>query len=124
MFTEDAAGWRQLAGEALATAMASTLKFKPRHGAAVAAVLASALGGFLTNPMGAAIEVPAVVALQPRPFSHRLAGDFTRDGKPVIAPLRIIRLERTLTIMIHQVTVVDYERCVFDRACPRVTPVV
>ena len=126
MFTEDEVGCRQLAGKASTPATSSTLKFKPRprHRAAVAVALAAALAGPVASPMGAAIDAPAVVALQPRPFSYRLAGDFTRDGKPVIAPLRIIRLDRTLTIMIHQVTVVDYERCVFDRACPRVTPVV
>jgi formylglycine-generating enzyme required for sulfatase activity len=72
------------------------------------------------NRVGAVIEAPEVVTLHSGPFSYRLPGEFTRDGKPLIAPQRIAQLDRTLTIMVHQVTVVDYERCVLDRACPRV----
>jgi len=124
MFTERAEGCGQPAGEASAAATSSRLKFKPRRRAAVTAVLAAALAGPVANPTGAAIEAPAVVTLQPRPFSYRLAGDFTRDGKPVIAPLRIMELDRTLTIMTNEVTVVDYGRCVRDRACPFAVPAV
>jgi formylglycine-generating enzyme required for sulfatase activity len=72
---------------------------------------------------GAAVPAPAMVALQPRPFYYRLAGEFTHDGKPVNAPLRMARLDRTLTIMAYQVTAADYQRCVLDGACPLAEPV-
>lgn len=65
------------------------------------------------------IAAPALIELQPRTFQHRNAGDFSRDGKPVNAPLRAIKLERRLAIMTHQVTAADYQRCVDDKACPR-----
>jgi formylglycine-generating enzyme required for sulfatase activity len=39
----------------------------------------------------------------------------------VNAPLRAIRLERPLAIMTHQVTAADHQRCVDDKACPRLT---
>jgi formylglycine-generating enzyme required for sulfatase activity len=103
--------------------MWSSLKFKLSHAAALAAVLATALAAPAANPVDAATEAPGVVALQPRPFSYRLAGEFTHDGKPVNAPLRIARLDRTLTIMTHQVTAADYQRCVRDGACPPAAPV-
>jgi formylglycine-generating enzyme required for sulfatase activity len=67
---------------------------------------------------GAAITAPAVIALQPRPFYYRVAGEFTRDGKPVNAPLRIVGLDQTLTIMAYQVTAADYQRCVLNGGCP------
>jgi formylglycine-generating enzyme required for sulfatase activity len=102
--------------------MSSPLKFELRQAAAVAVMLAAALPAPSATPVGAVVEAPAVVSLEPRAFSYRLAGEFTRDDKPVNAPLRTARLERTLTIMTHQVTVADYERCIDDLACPRVAP--
>lgn len=70
--------------------------------------------------VGAAVRAPApaTVTLKPRPFSYRLAGEFTRDRKPVNAPLRMVRLDRALTIMTYQVTAADYQRCVLDGGCP------
>jgi formylglycine-generating enzyme required for sulfatase activity len=95
------------------------------HLAALATVLALALAAPGPDILpGAEIPAPAVVALQPRPFYYRLAGEFTRDGKPVDAPSRMARLDRTLTIMAYQVTAADYQRCVLDGACPSAAPVV
>jgi formylglycine-generating enzyme required for sulfatase activity len=102
--------------------MSRPLKFEPRHAAPVALALAAGLAASSANPVGTAPEAPAVVAIEPHPFSYRSAGEFTRDGKPVNAPLRIARLDRALAIMTHQVTAAEYERCVLDRACPRVAP--
>jgi formylglycine-generating enzyme required for sulfatase activity len=104
--------------------MSPSPKFKISHLAAPAATLVAALAALSANMVVAAINAPAVVALQPRPFYYRLAGEFTRDGKPVNAPLRMAQLDRTLTIMTHQVTAADYQRCVRDRACAPVAPVV
>jgi hypothetical protein len=74
-----------------------------------AAVLATVSAVALAAPgpdmvVGAAISTPAMVVLQPRPFWYRVAGEFTRDGKPVNAPLRMMRLDRTLTITAATVT--------------------
>ena len=79
--------------------------FKLNQSAALATVSAVALAA--PGPdmvVGAAISAPAMVVLQPRPFWYRVAGEFTRDGKPVNAPLRMMRLDRTLTITAYQVT--------------------
>ena len=120
MTTDEAVCRRQVSGDAFDACHVARLSFEPRYFAAVAIVLASTLAPPLASQLGAVIEAPAVVALQPRPFSYRLAGEFTRDGRPLSAPLRIAQLDRTLTIMIHQVTVADYERCVRDRGCLRI----
>ncbi len=60
---------------------------------------------------------PAMVELVPGALSYRAAGEFTRDGKVVEAPLLSIRLTRPLSIMQHQVSSVDYQACVDDGAC-------
>jgi len=79
------------------------------------------LTAFTWSPVrqAGAITAPAIIVLQPLTFFHRKAGDFTRAGKPVNAPLRKFALERPLAIMTHQVTAADYRRCVDDQACPR-----
>jgi formylglycine-generating enzyme required for sulfatase activity len=60
---------------------------------------------------------PAMIELAPRALSYRAAGEFTRDGKVVEAPLLSIRLARPLSIMQHQVSSADYQACVDDGAC-------
>jgi formylglycine-generating enzyme required for sulfatase activity len=123
MASDGAACCRQPHGSAFDTSChVARLRFKPRYLAIVAVVLATTLAAPVSNPLGAVIEAPAVVVLQSRPFSYRLPGEFTHGGKPLIAPQRIVQLDQTLTIMIHQVTVVDYERCARDHACQRVAP--
>ncbi len=106
-----------------ALTMSPSLTFKLHHPAALAffSVALAAPGPDMVA--GAAIPAPAMVALQPRPFHYRLAGEFTRDGRPDVAPLQKMRLDRTLTIMAYQVTAVDYQRCAVEGACPAVAPV-
>ncbi len=123
MVTDAAARYRQLAGSAFGACLRCPLKFKLSHPAVLAAALTAALAAPGANSVGVAIEAPAVVALQPQPFFYRLAGEFTRDDKAVNAPVRVARLDRALTIMIHQVTAADYRRCVLDRACASVAPI-
>jgi len=50
-------------------------------------------------------------------MSYRMAGDFTRAGKPAEAPLTTLRFERPLAIMRHQVSAADYQACVDAGAC-------
>ena len=54
-----------------------------------------------------------------QPFQYRVAGDFSRDGKPAEAPLRETRLPGHIKIMTNQVTSREYARCVDDGGCPR-----
>jgi formylglycine-generating enzyme required for sulfatase activity len=58
-----------------------------------------------------------VVDLRSGTVSYRVAGDFTRAGKPAEAPLVSLRFERPLSIMTHQVSASDYQRCVDEAAC-------
>lgn len=102
--------------------MLPSLPFKLKYVAALAAVSALVLAAPCADMVGTAIPAPTIVVLQPRPFSYRLAGEFTQGGKPVSAPLRMMRLDRALTIMAYQVTAADYERCARDGACPPVAP--
>jgi formylglycine-generating enzyme required for sulfatase activity len=119
MFGDTAAGWRRLGPTAPpALAMSRLLTFKLSYAAARATVLAVVLAAPGPDMLGGgAIPAPATVTLKPLPFYYRLAGEFTRDGKPVNAPLRMTRLDRTLTIMAYQVTAADYQRCVLEGPC-------
>lgn len=62
-------------------------------------------------------DQPALVELQPGTLRYRSAGDFTRAGKPAEAPLVTIRIAQPITIMKHQVSGADYQRCVAEGAC-------
>lgn len=53
-------------------------------------------------------------------FTYRVAGDFSRGGRPVEGPARELRLTADLVVMKRQVTVGEYARCVDEGACPRV----
>jgi formylglycine-generating enzyme required for sulfatase activity len=83
-------------------------------GAAMAApLLASAVGPSPRQALDGAVVVASAS------FSYRVAGDFSRNGKPASSPLRGIRL-RSLVIMKNQVTATEYARCMADGACPRI----
>ena len=62
-------------------------------------------------------DQPALVELQPGTLRYRRAGDFNRAGKPAEAPLVTIRIAQPITIMKHQVSSADYQRCVSEGAC-------
>ncbi len=53
-------------------------------------------------------------------FQYRIAGDFSRHGRPAVAPLRDERLEGKLKIMTRQVTAGEYAACADDGGCPRI----
>jgi formylglycine-generating enzyme required for sulfatase activity len=67
----------------------------------------------------APVEHPDLVGILPGSFLYRLSGDFSQAGRPVKAPLVQHRLEGTLEMMAHQVTVGEYRRCVAARACEK-----
>jgi len=61
---------------------------------------------------------PELVTIAPRQFEYREAGEFTRWGRPVDAPV-VSRTRKTpLTLMRRQVTATEYEECVRERGCP------
>ena len=80
----------------------------------------------LAGPLAATTIAPSpsapaddVAVIAPARFDYRLAGDFSRAGKPVAAPLQSQRLSGPLHIMKNQVTAGEYERCADDGACAR-----
>jgi formylglycine-generating enzyme required for sulfatase activity len=86
------------------------------------------LGTALAAALMAAAFAPSVslqlpgdaLALTPGSFSYRVAGEFSKGGKPAVNPLRTIRLPRGFAIMKNQVTAAEYAVCVEDGGCPRV----
>src|SRR5215471_18317644 len=73
--------------------------------------------GHRSEPAASRLPIPDLVELQAGTFRHRAAGEFSRDGKPVTAPVVTAAIKRTLAVMRHQVTAADYQRCVEAEAC-------
>lgn len=88
--------------------------------ALTAAALASPFAMTAVTPSDTLPSAQEFAALKAENFSYRIAGDFSRDGKPVTAPLRRIKLDSSLAIMTRQVTAAEYARCVDDGGCPRI----
>ena len=61
-----------------------------------------------------------ITEIAAKPFQYRLAGDFSRDGRPAAAPLRDARLAASIKIMNRQVTAGEYVRCTDDGGCPTI----
>lgn len=74
-----------------------------------------------TTPVATGREGVPLVEIAPVPFSYRPAGDFSRAGKPVVAPRRRLRLPHALRIMARQVTAAEYADCVAAGGCPRLS---
>jgi formylglycine-generating enzyme required for sulfatase activity len=94
-------------------------------------ILLLVLGGLLVWqtdlvewPSGVAVTMaaPATVTIMPRAYSYRADGDFIRDAAPVDGPLLTIEQPVPLEIMTHQVSAIDYARCVADGDCERAEP--
>jgi len=62
-----------------------------------------------------------ITEIAAKPFQYRVAGEFTRDGKPAESLLRETRLASPIKIMNRQVTAGEYARCVADGGCPRIS---
>jgi formylglycine-generating enzyme required for sulfatase activity len=62
----------------------------------------------------------AITEIAAKPFQYRLAGDFSREGKPAAAPLHDARLPASIKIMNRQVTAGEYARCAEDGGCPKI----
>jgi formylglycine-generating enzyme required for sulfatase activity len=71
-----------------------------------------------TGPRDATLrDQQEFVELQPGTVSYRAAGDFTRASRQIEAPLASVRFTRPLSIMRHQVSAADYQRCVDEAGC-------
>ncbi|HET9904084.1 MAG TPA: SUMF1/EgtB/PvdO family nonheme iron enzyme [Xanthobacteraceae bacterium] len=101
--------------------MRHALKIKLAAAAAVAAVAVGpiALGQarLAAPPPQSAVE-PRFVLVAPGERPYRAAGEFTREGRPVDAPLVTVRLRGSLAVMQRQVTAGEYAVCVAEGACP------
>lgn len=82
-----------------------------------AGVLAVALQAPRPAPLSAALQAPATVRLEPRPFEHRLAGEWARAGRVTDAPRAVVTIEAPVEIMALPVSVAEYMACVAARAC-------
>ena len=60
---------------------------------------------------------PVLLRLDPVPFTHRLDGEWQRDGHPVDPPLAEVQIATPVEIMALPVSVGDYMACVQARAC-------
>src|SRR5262249_55043252 len=83
--------------------------------------------GLMAGPVVATALTPAtvktsddLVEIAPANFSYRLAGDFSRAGRPAGGPLRATKVPQRLSIMRHQVTAAESSRCIDAGACPKV----
>jgi formylglycine-generating enzyme required for sulfatase activity len=85
----------------------------------MAAALAAPLLATALAPAGPGDIETGTMPIAPAPFEYRVAGYFSRAGKPVEGPLRQIRLDATLRIMRNLVTAAEYSRCVDEGACAR-----
>ena len=63
---------------------------------------------------------PELVTITPSAFTYRMAGDFSRGGRPVDGPRVTESLPRQLAIMKRQVSVAEYRRCIEAGACPKI----
>lgn len=61
-----------------------------------------------------------MVELGPSAFRYRASGEFLRQGKPATAPMVMVKIDRPIAVMRHQVTASAYRRCVEAQACPTV----
>ena len=94
--------------------LAVKLKAAVVLGALAAPVVAMTGDPLATKP------IDGIVDIAPASFSYRVAGDFSRGGKPVEGLLRADQQGGNLKIMKRQVTASEYARCIDDGGCPRV----
>jgi formylglycine-generating enzyme required for sulfatase activity len=83
-----------------------------------ALALAHGAGRASPEPGALRLPIPDLVELPAGHFRYRAAGEFSRNGRPVTAPVVTAEIKRKLAVMRHQVTAADYQRCVEAEACP------
>ncbi len=63
-------------------------------------------------------DLPEMIRLEPRAFSHRLDGDWQRGGQPVDPPVAFVSIPAPVEIMATQVSTGQWMACVAAAACP------
>lgn len=90
------------------------------HGTALmlAGAAAGALGlSFWPDSRPHLPDLPQMVRLEPRPFSHRLDGDWRRDGRSVDAPVQTVSIPASVEIMATPVSAGQWMDCVAAKVC-------
>jgi len=96
--------------------MLLSLKISIAIGAGIVAMLPLALP---CGTCGAPLPgEPELVTIAPQPFEYREAGEFSRGGRAVDAPVVSSARKIPLTLMRRQVTAAEYEECVREGGCP------
>ncbi|MFT3691431.1 SUMF1/EgtB/PvdO family nonheme iron enzyme [Paenirhodobacter sp.] len=85
--------------------------------AVVGLALAAGAGARVWVSAAPMVPGPEVVRLEPRPFSHRLNGDWRFEGRPVDPPRAEVKIPAPVWIMAYPVSVAEYMGCVADGAC-------
>lgn len=85
--------------------------------ASAALVAMGAATAALSPPGRQLVASPELVRLAPASFSHPQPGEFLQDGRPVAAPVELVRLGEPLEIMKYQVSASEYGRCVAADVC-------
>ncbi len=69
------------------------------------------------QPADAPTVMVETVTVKAGEFSYRAAGDFSRDGMQIDAPLLQVKQKKPIAIMRSQVTEAQYAQCVRENAC-------
>lgn len=83
----------------------------------LAAAAAGALGLSVWPGARPLPDLPPLVRLEPRPFPHRLDGDWRRNGRSVDAPLVTVSIPAPVEVMATPVSTAQWLDCVADKAC-------
>ena len=89
----------------------------PRRAAYVAAVAMIAAAPLGWPLLSTEVGGPQTVRLEPRPFAHRLDGEWRREGREIDAPLATVSIAAPIDMMAFPVSVGDYMQCVGAGAC-------
>ncbi|TBW33778.1 formylglycine-generating enzyme family protein [Siculibacillus lacustris] len=91
----------------------------PRHRVLLSSGLATvvAVGMLIGTPTMPPTDSTDLVILPPTTVTYRAAGDFSRDGSGVDAPVVAVTFERPLAVMRTQVSAAAYRACVAAKAC-------
>jgi formylglycine-generating enzyme required for sulfatase activity len=84
---------------------------------AVAFTSACLASAALALGMGERLPAIATVRLEPLPFSHRLDGEWRRDGHDVDAPMATVAIPAPIEVMALPVSMAEYMQCVAAKAC-------
>lgn len=92
-------------------------RFRVGAGAMAVAAIAAVSLPPVSVTAGEPVPAPKTVRLDPRPFEHRVDGEWTQGGRPIDAPLQSVKISRPVEMMAYPVSIGDYAACVAEAAC-------